>query len=73
MRSESVMIVWIRGHVFVLADVTIGEGSTTAAGSVATEDIPSYSVAVGNPCRVERKIQTVKEEEKELVSEYNLA
>ncbi len=48
--------VWIGGHVCVLPGVTIGEGSVIGAGSVVTEDVPPYSLAYGNPCRVVRKI-----------------
>ncbi|MBO7113490.1 MAG: sugar O-acetyltransferase, partial [Bacteroidaceae bacterium] len=36
--------------------VTIGDGTVIGAGSVVTKDIPSNVVAVGNPCRVVRKI-----------------
>lgn len=36
--------------------MTIGEGSVFGAGSVVTKDIPPMVVAVGNPCRVIRKI-----------------
>jgi len=44
--------VWIGGSVTILAGVTIGDNVTIGAGSVVTRDIPSNSVAVGNPCRV---------------------
>lgn len=47
---------WICGNVTVCAGVTIGEGCVIGAGSVVTRDIPPYSVAYGNPCRVARKI-----------------
>jgi serine acetyltransferase len=30
----------------------IGVGSIIGAGSVVTKDIPPYSIAVGNPCKV---------------------
>ena len=33
----------------------IGDGAIIGANSVVTSDIPPYSVAVGNPCRVVRK------------------
>lgn len=48
--------VWIGGGVTVLADVTIGDNTIIGAGSVVTKDIPSGVIAVGNPCRVIRKI-----------------
>ena len=38
------------------APVTIGDNCVIGAGSVVTKDIPSNSVAVGNPCRVQRTI-----------------
>ena len=44
--------VWIGANVVVVAGVTIGKHSVIAAGSVVTKDIPPYSVAVGNPCRL---------------------
>lgn len=40
----------------MLPGVTIGEGSVIGAGSVVTKDIPPHSLAVGNPCKVVRKI-----------------
>lgn len=47
---------WIGGGVIILPGVTIGDGTVIGAGSVVTKDIPANSVAVGNPCRVIRKI-----------------
>lgn len=49
--------VWIAAKVCVLPGVTIGEGSVIGAGSVVTRDIPPYSLAVGNPCKVIRKLR----------------
>ena len=40
----------------VCPGVTIGDDVVIGAGSVVTKDIPSHSVAVGNPCHVIRKI-----------------
>ena len=40
----------------VLGSITIGKNSKIGAGSVVTKDIPANSLAVGNPCRVIRKI-----------------
>lgn len=48
--------VWIGANVTVLPGVTIGSGTIIGAGSVVTRDIPSGVIAVGNPCRVLRKI-----------------
>ena len=48
--------VWIGGSVTILPGVTIGDNCTIGAGSVVTKDIPANSIAVGNPCRVVKKI-----------------
>ena len=46
-------------HNLVILDgnkVTFGDNVVIGAGSVVNKDIPSNSVAVGNPCKVLRKI-----------------
>lgn len=48
--------VWIGENVTICPGVTIGSNSVIGAGSVVVKDIPSDSVAVGNPARVLRKI-----------------
>ncbi len=48
--------VWIGAGVQVMPGVTIGSNVVIGGGSIVTKDIPSDSVAVGNPCRVIRKI-----------------
>ena len=48
--------VWIGAGVIILPGVKIGDNSVIGAGSVVTKDIPSDSVAYGNPARVARKI-----------------
>ena len=48
--------VWLGGDVTILPGVTIGSNTVIGAGSVVTKDIPSGVVAVGNPCKVLRKI-----------------
>ena len=48
--------VWFGGNVTVLPNVKIGSDTVIGAGSVVTKDIPSGVVAVGNPCKVLRKI-----------------
>lgn len=47
---------WIGGGVIILPGVSIGGGTVIGAGSVVTKDIPSNCVAVGNPCRVIKRI-----------------
>lgn len=48
--------VWFGAQVAVLPGVSIGDNCVIGAGSVVNRDIPPYSLAVGNPCRVIRKI-----------------
>lgn len=47
---------WLGAGVIVLPGVSIGDNTVIGAGSVVTKDIPSGVVAVGNPCKVLRKI-----------------
>ena len=48
--------VWIGGNVVVLPGVKIGDNCVIGAGSVVTKDVPDNSVAVGNPCKVIKKL-----------------
>ena len=48
--------VWIGGNTVICPGVTIGDCCVIGAGSVVTKDIPSWTIAAGNPCRVIRKI-----------------
>lgn len=52
---------WIGAGSIVLPGVTVGEGSVVGAGSVVVRDIPAGVIAVGNPCRVLRKIDEADE------------
>lgn len=47
---------WIGAGSIILLGVTIGAGSVIGAGSIVNKDIPPYSVAAGNPCRVIRNV-----------------
>ncbi len=47
---------WLAGGVTVCGGVTIGDGCVIGAGSVVTRNIPAGHLAVGNPCRIIRKI-----------------
>ena len=49
--------VWIGAGVIILPGVEIGDNVVIGAGSVVTKSIPSDSLALGNPCRVVRKIE----------------
>lgn len=48
--------VWIGGDNHNTG-ITIGDNVVIGAGSVVTKDIPPNTVAVGNPCRVIKKIE----------------
>lgn len=48
--------VWIGAGVSILPGVSIGDNCVIGAGSVVVKDIPSNSVAVGNPCKVVKTI-----------------
>lgn len=48
--------VWIGGNVVICPGVSIGDNVVIGAGSVVTRDIPAWSLAAGNPCRVIRRI-----------------
>lgn len=48
--------VWIGGSVTILPGVNIGDNVVIGAGSVVVKDIPSNSVAVGNPCKVVKNL-----------------
>lgn len=43
---------WIGESVSILPGVTIGQGSIIGANSVVVKDIPSFSIAVGNPAKI---------------------
>jgi len=53
--------VWIGGNTVILPGVHIGDNVVVGAGSVVTKDIPDWSFAAGNPCRV---IRAITEEDK---------
>lgn len=48
--------VWIGGNTVICPGVTIGSNVVIGSGSVVTKDIPDWSIAVGNPCKVQRTI-----------------
>lgn len=48
--------VWIGGNTVICPGVHVGSHVVIGAGSVVTRDIPDWSFAAGNPCRMIRKI-----------------
>lgn len=48
--------VWIGGGAILNPGITIGDNVVIGSGSVVTKDIPSNTIAVGNPCKVMREI-----------------
>ncbi|MDT8301036.1 MAG: acyltransferase [Sedimentisphaerales bacterium] len=47
---------WIGQNAAILKGVTIGQSSIVGANSVVTHNVPSYSVAVGNPARIIKRL-----------------
>lgn len=47
--------VWIGPHAIIVGGVTIGEGSRIAGGSFVSQDVPPFSVVVGNPSFVAKE------------------
>lgn len=54
--------VFIYANAVVLPGVQIGDNVVIGAGSVVTSDIPSNSIAVGNPCKVIKEKGPYKED-----------
>lgn len=50
--------VWIGGNSVILPGVKIGDNVTIGAGSIVTKNIPDNVLAFGNPCEVQKKIET---------------
>lgn len=56
--------VWIGGNTVICPGVTIGDCCVIGAGSVVTNDIPAWTIAAGNPCRM---IRTITEADRRLL------
>ncbi len=48
---------WIAPGSIILAGVTIGENSVVGAGSVVMKDVEPYTVVIGRPARVIKKLE----------------
>ena len=58
-RYEPILVktgTWIGTRATIMPGVTIGKACVIGAGSLVTKDIPDYSLAVGSPAKVVRKI-----------------
>ena len=49
--------VWIGSNATILQGVTIGEWAVVAAGAVVTKDVPSYTIVVGIPAKIIKKVE----------------
>ena len=49
--------VWTGTNVCIMPGVTIGDGVVIGANSVVTHDIPAYSIAVGAPAKIIRRVE----------------
>ena len=49
--------VWIGRNVTIMSGVTVGDGAVIGANAVVTHDVPAYSIAVGCPAKVIRRIK----------------
>lgn len=52
--------VWIGMNTVVLPGITIGDNVAIGANSVVTKNIPSDSIAAGNPCQILREKEPYK-------------
>lgn len=63
--------VWIGANSTVLPEVTIGNNVVIGANSLVNKDIPSNSIAVGNPCKVIKKKESYTEDLSKIIFNKN--
>ncbi len=51
---------WIGANCTFVGAINVGHGSVIGAGTVVNRDIPPFSVAIGNPCRVVKRFNAVE-------------
>ncbi len=47
----------IAANATILPGITIGENAIVGAGSVVTKDVPANTIVLGNPAKIQRKIE----------------
>jgi acetyltransferase-like isoleucine patch superfamily enzyme len=63
--------VWLASGVVVLDGVHIGRGTVVGAGSVVTEHLPAYSIAVGSPAQVVRDRRKAREIKRDVAAQVH--
>lgn len=63
--------VWIGANSTVLPEVSIGNNVVIGANSLVNKDIPSNSIAVGNPCKVIKKKESYTEDLSKIIFNKN--
>lgn len=53
--------VWLGARVIVLPGIRIGTGAIIGAGAIVTKDIPPFAICVGNPARIIKFRNELKE------------
>ena len=64
--------VFVGSKTVILPNVTIGDNVVIGAGSIVTKNIPSNSIAVGNPCRPIGTFDEYISKQKLLMSDDNV-
>ena len=59
--------VWIGANCVILSKVIIGDNVVIGAGSLVTKNIPTNSIAVGNPCKVIKQKEPYAEDLSQLI------
>lgn len=54
--------VWLGDNVSLIGNVKIGRGSIIGAKTLVTKDIPPFSIAIGNPCKIYKRFDFTKNE-----------
>lgn len=54
--------VWLGARVIVLPGIRIGRGSVIGAGAVVTKDVPSFAICAGNPARIIKYRNDIKQD-----------